>query len=262
MTHTTINAHSIIKQFHEFMKPDSKYRVLRLIGDANMGKSHLLTKVFPELCQHHQACCAVIDLRNKNQTIMDFLDLARSRLTTAYGVDFPNYSTAYKELIYKPIVKVEGVKAFFSEIKIDAKAAPAQDNWHMVQLLTNEFVTDLYQIASRKCLFLFDSVNDADSNTQTWLMDNLLNKLAPLKHVRVIVAGRSFPEAYGSYAVNCYSYELKAVQDVQEYVKYCQQINADLVEQSIKDFASAFDYNPGMFAGYARKFVPQGVLNG
>lgn len=262
MTHTTINAHSIIKQFDDFMKPDSKYRVLRLIGDANMGKSHLLTKVFPELCLHHRAYYAVIDLRNKRQTIMDFLDLAQSRLNITYGIDFPNYSIAYKEWINKPTVNVEGANVFFSKINIDAKATPAEDNWHTAGLLTTKFVTDLRQIASKKCLFLFDSVNDADSSTQTWLMNNLLDKLAPLKHVRVIVAGRSLPEAYGSYAVNCYSYELKAVQDVQEYVKYCQQINADLVEQSIKDFASAFDYNPGMFAGYARKFVPQGVLNG
>ncbi len=261
MTHTTINAHRIIEQFHDFMKPDSKFRVLRLMGDANMGKSHLLTKVFPELCQHYQAYCAVIDLRNKRQTIMDFLDAAKSKFTS-YGVDFPNYSAAYEKWIYKPTVNVEGVKAFFSDIKIVAKADSAEDNWHRASFLTNELVTDLRQITSTKCLFLFDSVNDADSNTQTWLMNNLLDKLAPLKHVRVIVAGRSLPEVYGGYAANCCSYELKAVLDVQEYIKYCQQIGAILVEQSIKDVARAVDYNPGMFAGCARRFVQQGASNG
>jgi hypothetical protein len=262
MPHATINAHSIIEQFHKFMQQDSQFRVLRLTGDAQMGKSHLMTKIFPELCQQHQAYCAVIDLRNTSQTIMDFLDAAKSKLTI-HGVDFPNYSRTYERWIYKPKVNVEGIKALFSEITIDAKAANStEDNWHISKLLTTDFVTDLRQITSTKCLFLFDSVNNADSNTQTWLMNNLLDKLAPLNHIRVIVAGRSLPEVYGGYAANCSSYELTKVQDEQEYIKYCQKIGANLVEQSIHDFALAFDYNPGMFAGYAWKFVQQGASNG
>ena len=73
----TIDTHEAIRLFHEIMQFSSETRVIRVIGDANMGKSHLLTKIFPTLAvQNYQARYAILDLRNRVLTIPDILHFA------------------------------------------------------------------------------------------------------------------------------------------------------------------------------------------
>ena len=78
MHHPTINGEEILALFHELMQPDSDQRVLRLMGQAKLGKSHLLTKVFPTLARQEQAACrhAILDLRSQAQGVPDVLHSA------------------------------------------------------------------------------------------------------------------------------------------------------------------------------------------
>jgi hypothetical protein len=117
-------------------------------------------------------------------------------------------------------------------------------------------VADVRGLTGVRVALLFDALDGADENTRGWLMDTLLVQLAPLAHVRIVVAARSLPETSSSYAALCRSYELPPVVEEEEYIAYCRQVGAQLVEQSIRDFARACDYKPGFFVDWAiSKFI-------
>jgi hypothetical protein len=90
----------------------------------------------------------------------------------------------------------------------------------------------------------------------------LLVQLAPLPHLRIVVAGRGVPEPHGSYAAFTRSYELQPVREIHEYISYCRQIGAALDEPSISTLALAFDYKPGAFADVMPKFTHQEAARG
>lgn len=89
-------------------------------------------------------------------------------------------------------------------------------------------------------------------------MGMLLIPLSRLGHLRVVLAGRSLPQAHGSYRVLCQDYQLQPVKDMEAYVEYCKNSNLTLTEQSISVLAQAFDYIPGLFAEVLPKFIHRG----
>jgi hypothetical protein len=249
----TINQQDAIDLFHQLMQPDSPFRVLRLLGEAKIGKSHLMAKVYPALaCETHQARCAMLDLRNRAQTVPDILHAVYSLL--GGRANFPAYHTAHTEWLRRPLVEVHGLQALLSLVSIRAEEG-SDESRKWVRHLTTQLTTDLGNLNDGLVVLLFDAVDDADESTQDWLMDTLLVQLVPLPHLRMVVAGRSTLEAYGSYAAFCHSRELLPVREEEEYIAYCRQVGADLVEQSIRDFAKACDYKPGLFVDYATKFI-------
>jgi hypothetical protein len=240
-----IDTQEAVNIFHRLMRSSTQMKVLCLVGEGKMGKSHLLTKVFPILArQDYQARYVVLDLRNRVHTIPDILQIASSQLGSRIC---DNYFAAYETWITRPISTGESIEDIHSR------------NRH----LTDCFLKDLGKLDDKPLLLLFDSVNSAKKSTQTWLMDILLTQLASLSHVRVVIAGRSLPEVHGSYRVICRTYRLLPITDEQAYINYCRNLNARLVEQSIRDFAYACDYTPGIFADLIlTRFVLQGIDNG
>jgi len=244
--HETIDTHEAVKLFHQFMQPNSQVRILRLMGEAKMGKSHLVTKVFPTLArQEHQARCAILDLRNKMQTISDILQMALSQLDARH---YDYYNAAQQTWTKRSRVE-EDVFTIFTSIDITDKDG-LDEARHKNRRLLAQFISELNKLDDMPSLLLFDSVNNASESMQTWLMDTFLVSISLLKHVRVVVAGRSLPEAYGSYTAQCRSYQLLPVAAEEEYIDFCKRLNVGLAEQSIRDFAYAFDYKPGMFVDY------------
>jgi hypothetical protein len=74
MPHITINQTDVVELFHELMQPNAEFRVLRLLGEAKLGKTHLVTKIFPQIARgDYHARCAILDLRNQTQTAPDVL---------------------------------------------------------------------------------------------------------------------------------------------------------------------------------------------
>src|SRR5687768_11604015 len=127
MHHETINAHEVISRFLHFIEPNSEFRVIRLLGDAKMGKSHLMTKVFPGLCQQYsQYCCAVIDLRHPTQTVPDFLHSACAQLSRS--ITFPTYFAAHDEWIKRPIIHIKGLQSLLSRITV-SYSHNSNDSW-------------------------------------------------------------------------------------------------------------------------------------
>jgi hypothetical protein len=231
------------------------FRVLRLLGEAKMGKTHLLTKVFPVLAQQHNARCAVLDLRNKQQTIIAHLHNACVQL----GWDhFPTFDQSYTTWITQPQIQVSGLQAVLSIISARSRSRE-DDTIRVIPHLTRCFVADLRKIDHRLLVLIFDQVDDAASETQTWLMDTFLGQVQGLTHIRVVVGGRTLPDALGNYAKFCANYELTPVQEEKAYITYCQEVGASLVEQSIRDLAKALRYAPGVFAETIHThFVPKG----
>jgi len=260
MVEATINTHKAVEIFHKLMQPSSSIQTFCLTGAAKMGKSHLLTEVFPALaCQQYRANYAFLDLRNRMHTIPDLLQIACIQLGTEF---FTGYYTAYKEWINRPAVEVQGLLAAFSSISIAGRQTP-KDTRHAEYYLTSQFVNDLNKQTTNPVVFFFDSIECADQAIQVWLMETLLIPLSQLKHIRLVLAGRPLPEAHPRYRNSCQWYELQPITELHEYIDYCQRLNARLVEQSIRDFAHACDYIPGLFVDLVvPKFVPQRILHG
>lgn len=261
MTHPTINRESTITLFQEILHPQSTHRVLRLLGEAKMGKSHLLTKVFRLLAQQTgYIFSAVVDLRGSGVTMPDILHQSCAQL--GGEAHFPTYYAAYESWLNPPAVQVSGLQALLSNISIRTGERDA-DPRRMERHLTTKFVADLQALAPRPVLLMFDALEQSDEATQHWLMYELLVSLIPLAHVRVVIAGRAVPEAAGSYVAYCHSYELIPVTDEAAYIAYCQQHKLTITEQSIRDIARLLDYQPGFFAEMVvKKFRPEGVSRG
>lgn len=252
----TINTHEAVDLFLQLMQPTSDIRILHLLGDGKMGKSHLLTKVFPSFARRYQVHCAILDLRNQMYAVPDILHLACSYFPPA---NFGGYYAAHDKWIIQPKVKVENVLAIGSRLDFSAKDIP-NATLDRDRLLTTQFVNDLRKLDVRT-LLLFDSFNHASENVQAWLMHMLLPQLSSLDLVRVVVAGRSLPEANGSYTNRCRSYQLKPVTDEDAYIPYCRNLKVTLGEEAIRVLAKAFDYNPGLFAEIVcLKFAPQKIF--
>lgn len=260
MLYEMINTQEAVKLFHHLMKTQNQVCVLRLVGDSKMGKTHLLTKVFPIIArQAYQARCAIIDLRHPAHSVPDFLHFACSQLG---GQSYDFYYTAYQEWLNRPkTVGLPMLLAFWSRIKISLK--DSSSDLHQRDLhLTTQFVKDLSKLDDKRVLLLFDNVDNAHQSTQTWLMDTLLVQLSSLPHIRIVIAGRSLPEASSTYTACCQNYRLLPVKEVEAYIEYCHSVNLMLSDQSIRDFAHAFGYAPGIFVDYvipsfAPQFVPQ-----
>ena len=213
----TINRQDAIDLFNWFMQPDSPCRVLRLSGEGKMGKTHLMAKVFPELAREiHQARCAVLDLRNRAQTIPDILHVAYGLLGDQSK--FPNYYATYQEgLAHRPQVEVKGLKAVLASVVIRGEEA-GDESRKWTRHLTAQFAADLRELTDSRVALLFDALDVADESTQAWLMDTLAVQLARFAHLRLVVAGRRVPEPAATYAAVCASYDLPPVQEEEEYI--------------------------------------------
>ena len=254
----TINMQAAVDLFYELMQPDSPVRVLRLLGQPKLGKTHLVTRVFPDIARRvYHASCAVITMR-KDQGAADILHAICSYLG---GLEaFPTYRAAYEQAQNRVRAQVSGVQAFFSRIKVEAGA---DDPRKLGRDLVPPFVSDLRKQGERSFMLLFDAVNDASGTMQEWLTDTLVGQVSPLTHVRIVVAGRSVPEAHGSFAACCCDYELLPVEEEDAYITYCRQLGILLVEQSIRDIARLLDYKPGLFADHVlSKFWRREVAHG
>jgi len=247
MIHETIDTNEVIKLFRQLLQMNSVAQILFLVGEAKLGKSHLLTKVFPTLAQQeHQACYAVIDLRDSTCTIPDILSLASSQLDRKH---FTHYQGAYQTWISQPRVRMEHIFLFLSSLTLSAKQEH-EDMYKNEIHLTTQFIKDIEIYNDKLLLLLIDHIDNAAEKIQAWLMNTFLVELSLLKHIRVIVAGRSIKEPHGKYAPFCLHHQLHAVTEEEAYVTYCQRINVALSEQSVRDIARLLDYRPGMFVDY------------
>lgn len=246
MAHPTIDCEPVLRLFDEMMQPSPSYRMLRLWGEAKLGKSHLLTKVFPLLAQQtYQVPCSVVDLRSSNVTVPDILHQTCAQL--GGEARFPAYHAEYAAWLNRsPVVQVKGLQALFSSLSIRA-AEPEADARRVERQLTTKFVADLAQLAPQARLLMFDAVEQSALSIQNWLMDELLVSVMPLDHVRVVVAGRIIPAAAGSYTTRSHSYELTPVRDEAAYITYCRHLQLNIEEPLIKGFAHLLDYKPGLF---------------
>jgi hypothetical protein len=241
------------------MQPNSSIRVLRLLGAANMGKSHLISQVFPKLVREkYHANMAILDLDPHNfiPTVPEILHMICSQLDPER---FHRFCTAYEKCILPSGVEVQRSAAIFSNIIISAKEARL-DMRNMDRYLTTEFFSDLRTSFKAPLVLLFDSVDCATEDIQAWLMKALLVSVSRLENVRVVVTGRSMPQAHKCYNDRCRDYKLQQVTEEEEYMAYCREIHAVIVEQSVRDLARFCNYTPGLFAeGVLTQFVPKKV---
>lgn len=233
--------------FNQLMHSESTFRVLRLIGKAKYGKTHLVSKVFPNVIEKEEfeAEYCIIDLRNKTQEITDILH----SINTSLGGEsrFPCYHSVRNKWANRSRVSLENLRMTLSLIKINLNDS-ASEQKHLIHDLTDGIVSDLNTLNSNQIILVFDAIEQATEYTRDWLMNNLLVQLAQINHVRIILAGQLIPEPAGNYTNACLTSQLLPVNDVGEYILYCNQVGINLTEETITEFAYILDYNPGMFA--------------
>lgn len=238
----TIDTGEAVALFQSFLQPESHVRILRLIGEAKMGKSHLLTKVFPSIAeQNGRIRYVVLDMRNHMYAVPDILDMACSFLDSK---NFDSYHATHKE--WSSLLRLRG-QSRSNQTDADMEQDISIQLQARDRDITLQFVQDLSKLDDKLLLLLFDSVSNANEYMQAWLTNTFLPYISRTAHVRTVIAGRSLPDIHGSYARYCESYQLCAVTNVEDYIHYCQKLRARLAEQSVRDFAHACDYNPGMF---------------
>jgi hypothetical protein len=260
MYYKTINTLTPVNLFRQLMLPSSQNRVMHLVGDAKMGKTHLLTKVFPHLVQQdYQARYAILDLSNQIYQVPDILNQACFQLgdTCCDG-----YFAAAQAWSNRPKVDVRGLNTTFSRVGIFAKDGVDDAN-DKARNLTIAFAKDVGKLNDKLLVLLFDCVDEqAEEEMRTWLTGMLMVALFQFAHIRVVIAGRSLAEAHPSYKALSLRYQLLPVKEIAAYVEYCQDFGLTLPEQSVQTLAHAFDYIPGSIAEVLLKFMPQRISNG
>ena len=244
-----INREDFLHEFHQMMQPHSDMRVMRLLGEGKMGKSHLLTKVLPKIIAEHFPAyhSIIVDMRRETQTVPDYLYLLKTLLEKEPGMTFPDFDRAYQDWLNRPKINVSGLSALLARVNISARGEEDEAR-RFIPKLTSAFATDVHRHVEKRVVFMFDTVEQVSEFTQGWLMDMLLVHLARLEHVRVIVAGRSLPDANGSYAARCANFVLHPVREEQAYIDFCHVHAPSLEDSVIRALARAFDYRPGAFA--------------
>lgn len=248
MHYLVIDRKDTIARFHALMESSDQFVVMRILGSAKMGKTHLVSKVFPKIArEQYGAMCAVIDLRNPQQSVSDHLLIAHDLL--GGDATFPEYAAANLQWMSRPLVDVHKVVAVLSRLSFSGRDTVEEARRHE-SLLSSKFVTDLARLNPKPVVLLFDAVNDASEEARNWLLNIFLVQLSRLPHVRVVLSGRTIPEPAGSYATCCDSFELLPVTEEEAYVEFCQARQFDLSDQSIRDFARAVRYAPGLFVDW------------
>jgi len=252
-TPITINRQDVIALFDQLLQPHSRHQILHLLGEGKMGKTHLMTRIFPQRAKNpHQLHCAILNFHSQIR-VADILHNLTSRLASVGP--FTNFNQAYRDWATRPVVEAHDLQAFLSKISVTAQKTSTELP-KVDPMLTTHFVADLRALAAdRPLVLLFDALDNAPEAIHTWLFHTLLGQLAMLPHVRVVLAGRTLPEPGGDYAATCQVHHLQPVRDETEYITYCQKIKATLVEQSIRDFARAINYRPGEFVGLVEAFA-------
>jgi hypothetical protein len=244
MVHETIDTDEAIRLFGDLMSASRRMRVLCLVGEEKMGKTHLLTKVFPVLAREPHVRSAILDLRNEADTIADLLHQACGQLDPDR---FQHYYAAHDQYTDHGSFIIRDIPMILSILVIHGRES-VEAMRSRNRRLTTQFVKDLSALDDVPLLLLFDSVERASPWKQSWLMDSLLPQLSSWGHIKVVVASCSPPTIHGSYAADCRTHRLAPVTDDTAYITYCQQLRATLGEQSIRDFALACKYTPGHFA--------------
>lgn len=242
----TIDTHEALKLFHQLMEIDSHFRVLYLIGNAKMGKSHLLTKVFPVIAQHkYQARTILIDLRNRTYAVPDILNIACEQLGPKIC---HNYYIAYQQLTKHPNSNITRFLSDFSYV--DASIEAYNGIQKRDDRLTTQLMLDLSKLQDKPLVLFFDSVNNASEQAQEWLTTTFLPRVSLFPHIRTIVAGRTLPTAPSSYVDLHQLHQLQPVEEEAEYIAYCQSIQVNLADQVIRSIARDCGYTPGMFVDF------------
>lgn len=244
----TIDTHEAIGLFHQLMRSGTEHRlrILYLTGETFMGKSRLMKKVFPVMAkQDYHARCIMFDLRNPIQNIPEILHLACEQVG---GENCRGYYKVLQEVMSHP--KREET---LPQILLNIASPPLSDTFmNDIALrnkrLTTQFLMDLSELQTRPIIFFFDTVDCANEDIQSWLIQTFLAKLSLLPHVRVVIADRILPEPPEDFRDFFQAHLLNQVKDEKEYVTYCQQRNVPLVQQSIRSLAHDCEYTPGLFA--------------
>lgn len=247
-----------IAKFQQLLEPRTPYRFLRLFGEKDMGKTMLMTKVFPALARYKDAAPVLIDMRSSQRPV-DVMRAICHQLDLTY---FRNFDRSYIELLNIPDIQITRFTAIFASVKINNQPNDEDTIRYAQTLLTHNFIDDLRKWPGRTIVLLFDETDRACTTAQSWLLDTLLGYLLlsqQYTHVRVVVAGRQLPPHTGSYDSICNNHTLRPVIEIEPYIRYCRAIGSTLTEDQILLLIKNSGYVLGVFANTAKLLAPQGL---
>jgi len=251
-----IDRQPAINLFRAMLGGKRRERILRLVGDPKMGKTHMLRVYRHTAEEEFGARCALIDLRSKVQDSSDLLHAAVQQLGSSC---FESYQTIHDEWARRPHVQIRGLTALLSIVLLRSERT-GQTEQLQRQRLTRAFSRDLAAApATPPIVLLFDAFEQADRSVQAWLDDDLMVGLSRIPHVWVVVAGRTLPAPLATWQDTCCLHQLLPV-SLDDHRWYCTNIEADLSDDQIVAFHVAFDGKPGLFVELVTpKFGRRGI---
>ncbi len=243
-----INHRAAVERFDHLLQPQTPAPVLWLTGQAKMGKSHLLKKIFPARAAQQQHLWAGVELRGQ-ASIFDTLH--RLRMLLSPELTFPTFDQAYQTLQRQAFLEGQqsrSLEAFLSRQSRSGAETPRHD-LH----LTRHFVADLLAGQQHPLILLFDTLDELTAPVSAWLLHAFLVQVAPLAHIRVVLAGRTPPPA-DAYNFLYHSHPLTPVTDPAEYARYCHHRGLALSAEEIADYIQLTDHTPGLFVELVNNF--------
>lgn len=248
-----------IRLYKQMIRQEVPKRVLLIKGEPKMGKSHLMREL-RRIAQQERQLCALVDIRTRGQSYRDILKLIVQEVGYAY---FKRYEEKASQLpshsAPAAIISDDSLAAMMS-LLLMAQTQAAQDSGKRQDELTQAFLEDLRLMPPLlPVILLLDAFEEANTETQLWIYQELIIGLYKLPNVLTVVAGRKLLEPEGTWQEASITTELTEV-TIEDYKAYCSNMGAsDLTEEYILAFHRGLKGRPGSFAEVVENFIPRDV---
>jgi hypothetical protein len=206
--------------FNLLLATDAQQRILLMDGASGTGKSTLLL-----VCLESAGAIRHVpfSFRKTSITVNEVFFRAGDRLGWQY---FPRFLARVDEMATTR-VQIEGNRQFGIGQKIEVVLAgeKIEDQDYRVAELTTAWFGDL-AAAPFDVLFAFDHFDEAVTSVQQWLGGPFLTRAAATPHVRVVIAGKSVPEADNiEWGGCCRTSKLVGVPEARHWLPVVQALN-------------------------------------
>lgn len=234
-----------ISLFRDMLSGAQQLRILRILGEAKMGKSRLIREYRRIVIQEWNGHCALVDhYRSKLQSYDDILHTIVQQLGSQH---FPNYQAVYNELVNQAKVDIKGLAALFSTISVNTSGRNEARQWRK---LTMAFLEDLQKTSSiAPIVLLFDAFEKSDEQVQSWLYEHFMTGIYQMPHVWIVVAGQQIPSPLLTWEHTCHTYLLPPV-SIDDHRAYCAEIGAELSDDFIEKCHKMFQGKPGLIVEF------------
>jgi hypothetical protein len=243
----TIDRGEAMECFDAMMAANPDYTVLCLSGASKMGKTHVITRVFPTAVVRENARQATVDLRSAVLTVEDVLTIVAERLTRE-PTAWQRFHQAQSKSMAPVSVNILHSKLRDTSLDITNASENTPAQWD--RYVTGQFIEDLALLHDRTAVLCFDNIDAATELLGQWFKDVFLTRLSALPHVRVVVTCSGTPCFPSTYADCVRVHPLLPIQDRAHFITYGRAACLNYSDGEIEVAITIARNIPGTFAEF------------